>query len=43
MQYTCIFDSTIKPFLLYNADVWGVGNLFTKRFLKCEKLEIGNC
>lgn len=38
-----VFDSPIKQILLYNADVWGVRNLFPKRFLKCQKLEIGNC
>lgn len=29
----------------YNAlaDVWGVRNIFTKRFPQCEKLEIGDC
>lgn len=40
---TLVFYSTIKPILLYNVDVWGVSNIFTKKFLKCETLEIGDC
>lgn len=33
-----VFDSTVKPILLYNADVWGVTNIFTIRFQKRETL-----
>lgn len=27
-----VFYSTIKSILLYNADIWGVSNIFTKIF-----------
>ena len=38
-----VFDSTIKPILLYNAEIWGVSNIFSTRLSKIENLRIDDC
>ena len=38
-----LFDSTIKPILLYNAEIWGVGNIFSTRISKINNLKIDDC